>query len=164
MKTVADLKRAVVVGTVLLLDNYTVSGQARTHKYLNIPRVVGRANTVGFAQRPIDLPVAELSHCDWPKSAEFAPDADGNGFGINHGHIHLHYRIRLPIQPVFRVFKEGGVIALWGEPDRRGFVESYMHVGQHGDGAPHLIKELREATPEEAAPLASELRSLGYHF
>ena len=66
------------------------------------------------------------------------------------------------IRPVFRVFPEGEVIALWGDPDTRGFISSYQHVGQHGDAVPGLIKDLRQATEEECAPLKDELRRIGY--
>lgn len=94
MKTVADLKRRLTVGTILVLDGYTVGGVARVHRYCGVPRVVTQANSVGFACKPVDkraFPDAEASHCDWPKKAELTPDADGEGFGITHGHIYLHY-------------------------------------------------------------------------
>jgi hypothetical protein len=96
MKTIADLKRRVVVGTWLKLDAYTISGVPASHKYMNIPRQVCAAQTNSFASKPVDdprFPKAEASWCDWPKKAEFVPDDDGEGFAVNHGHIHLHYRI-----------------------------------------------------------------------
>lgn len=165
MKTVADLKRRLTVGTLLTLTEYTVGGTARTHKYRDVPRVVTKANSVGFACKPVDtarFPDAEDSYCDWPKKAEFAPDADGEGFGITHGHIHLHYVFATVLKPHFRVFEDGDVIALWGEPDARGLIESYQHVGQHSEASFSLVSELREATAEESAPLLAELRRVGY--
>lgn len=68
------------------------------------------------------------------------------------------------ISPVFRVFPEGDVIALWGEPDRRGLISSYMHIGQHGEASKDLVNELREATEEEAKPLREELKMIGYRI
>lgn len=90
MKTIADLKRRVTVGTRLTLDKFTVAGLDRPHKYLNVGRKVVKAQTNSFACATED---SEPSWCDWPKAAEFAPDEDGNGFGVTHGNIYLHYRI-----------------------------------------------------------------------
>ncbi len=165
MKTVADLKRRLIVGTFLTLDSYTVGGQLAHHPYLGVPREVTLSNSVGFASKPADkaaFPNAEASHCDWPKKAGFTPDADGEGFGLTRGHIYLHYRLVEVIRPYFRVFPEGEVVAIWGEPDGRGFVQSYQHVGQHSDAHPVLLTELRQATPEESAPLRAELQRVGY--
>lgn len=95
MKTVADLKRRLTVGTVIVLDSYAVRDQLASHKYRDVPRVVTKANSVGFACKPVDReawPNAENSYCDWPKKAEFAPDADGEGFTIAHHQFRLHYK------------------------------------------------------------------------
>lgn len=95
MKTVADLKRRLTVGTVIILDSYAVRDQLASHKYLGVPRVVKVSNTVGFASTPVDRdawPNAENSYCDWPKKAEFTPDADGEGFTIAHHQFRMHYK------------------------------------------------------------------------
>lgn len=96
MKTIADLKRRVVLGTWLKLDEYSIRGAAASHKYMNVPRKVVVCQTNSFACVPVDdprFPDPQPSYCDWPKKAEFVPDADGGGFSVNHGDIHLHYRI-----------------------------------------------------------------------
>ena len=171
MKTVADLKRTVIVGALLTLVSYRISNVDRAHKYMGVPREVTKSNSVGFACKPVaDAPWGELfkdaesSYCDWPKKAEYTCDGDGMGFSIDHGHIHLHYRVLERIKPVFRMFPEGDAIALWGEPDSRGLINSYQHIGQHSEADARLHRELRLAKPEEAAPLANELRGRGYHF
>lgn len=66
------------------------------------------------------------------------------------------------ITAYFRAFDCGDIVALWGEPDGRGFISSYQHVGQHSDASPELIDELRSATKSEKAPLLAELRRIGY--
>jgi hypothetical protein len=40
---------------------------------------------------------------------------------------------------VFRKFKDGDVIALFPEMKHGQFINSYMHIGQHGDATPDLI-------------------------
>lgn len=65
-----------------------------------------------------------------------------------------------PLKVVFRVFKEGDVIALLcgsGIDANPGNVVSYMHVGQHGEASRYLGRDLRLATPEEYEPLRKEL-------
>lgn len=66
---------------------------------------------------------------------------------------------------LFRVFKDdGSVIAFF--PDVKegpGLVSSYMHLGQHGS-ASYPNSNTRPATPNEYAPLARELKSLGYRL
>ena len=171
MKTVADLKRTVVVGALLQLVEYRVSGVDRAHKYMGVPREVTQSNSVGFACKPVaDAPWGELfpnpeqSHCDWPKKAEYTCDPDGMGFVIERHQFRMRYRVLERIAPVFRMFPEGDAIALWGEPDSRGLISSYQHIGQHSEADARLHRELRLAKPEEAAPLANELRGRGYHF
>lgn len=64
--------------------------------------------------------------------------------------------------------KGGDVIALF--PAIAGTVgdpftcESYMHVGQHGAASVFLTRETRPAIKQEAAPLARELRRIGYRL
>lgn len=68
---------------------------------------------------------------------------------------------------IFRKFKDGDIIALmpWIISDHRGNCESYMHIGQHG-GADYfgLLSITKLATKKEYAPLAAELRSIGYNL
>lgn len=60
---------------------------------------------------------------------------------------------------------EGFVIALFPtlpgtyDPSTCG---SYMHLGQHGSASADLTLYSRPATPKEYAPLARELRAIGY--
>jgi hypothetical protein len=68
---------------------------------------------------------------------------------------------------MFRAFPEGDVIALFPQDhqDRRaGMINSYQHLGQHGEASRRLIKELRRASPAEYAPLLTELESIGYRL
>lgn len=62
---------------------------------------------------------------------------------------------------IFRAFPDGAVIALIpGVPANRGFVMSYMHVGQHSEADPGIVHRTRLATPKQRAPLARELRGI----
>lgn len=68
---------------------------------------------------------------------------------------------------IYRTFKDGGdVIAIFPfiPSDPTGWhCESYQHVGQHGGCTPHLTHAVtRPATRAEIAPLAKELRRIGY--
>ncbi len=69
---------------------------------------------------------------------------------------------------VFRVYKKGGdVLALFPymKWDTRGNCGSYQRIGQHG-GAHygHNIRATRPASPADYAPLARELRGMGYRL
>lgn len=66
------------------------------------------------------------------------------------------------INVYFRKFPAGDVIALWGDQDRLGCIESYMIIEQHGKACPGLIKELPRATDEEKSPLMWILETIGY--
>lgn len=69
------------------------------------------------------------------------------------------------IDVVFRVFPEGDVIALFpSQREGRSMIMSYQHVGQHGDAAPALMRELRPATKAEYTPLLAELLDIGYRL
>ncbi len=70
---------------------------------------------------------------------------------------------------VFRCFRDNGeCIALFPQDtgDYHGyFCNSYMHVGQHGQADTEIVRDkTRLATPKEYAPLAKELRNLGYRL
>lgn len=59
--------------------------------------------------------------------------------------------------------KGGEVIALFCNTASDccpGMVMSYMHIGQHGEASRHLGASLKLATPEEYAPLLTELQSV----
>lgn len=70
---------------------------------------------------------------------------------------------------VFRKFKDGGdIVAVFprdlgtNSPYTCG---SYMHVGQHGSADPNGVVSITKlATPAEYAPLARELKGLGYNL
>lgn len=74
--------------------------------------------------------------------------------------------VQEPITEVmFRVFPEGDVIALFPQDQQgAGMINSYQHLGQHGEASRKLIKELRRASPTEYAPLLTELESIGYRL
>lgn len=65
---------------------------------------------------------------------------------------------------IFRKFRNGDVIALFPEvagTSNPSTCMSYMHVGQHGAADP-LADGIPLATPEEYAPLMTELVRQGY--
>lgn len=68
-----------------------------------------------------------------------------------------------PVRVVFR--HDGDVFALFPDliADNAGNRTLYAHIGQHSAGN-YLtcIRRSRPATPEEYAPLAAELRRIGY--
>jgi hypothetical protein len=69
-----------------------------------------------------------------------------------------------PINTIFRKWDNGDIIALFPDvPHNRSYCLCYEHVGQHG-GADYsgVFKCTAPATPEEYAPLKSELESIGY--
>jgi hypothetical protein len=68
---------------------------------------------------------------------------------------------------VFRRWKDnGGVIALFPElpADLYGdYCDSYEHVGQHGGADYHgVVHHTKPCSPDDAAGLAAELRTIGY--
>ncbi len=73
----------------------------------------------------------------------------------------------LKTKVIFRVFKEGDVIALFPSElaDNRGNCMSYMHIGQHGAADYNgLVRTTRLATEAEYKALARELTSIGYNL
>lgn len=63
--------------------------------------------------------------------------------------------------------KGGDVIALFPTlpDDRNGYrCVSYQHIGQHGGADPGIMMTTKAATRAEYAPLARELRALGYRL
>lgn len=77
-----------------------------------------------------------------------------------------------PTKMIFRKWKDtGAIIALFPDQNfasgdaNKGFIMSYMHVGQHGEASEQLLtdrKSLVTAKPQEYADLLAELKSLGY--
>ncbi len=67
---------------------------------------------------------------------------------------------------VFRVFKEGDVIALFPyEDEGNNRCTSYQHVGQHSAADYWGVLDItRPATQEEYEPLYKELTSFGYNL
>lgn len=65
---------------------------------------------------------------------------------------------------IFRRFKDGEIIALFPYEivTKRGEIQSYMHIGQHGGADPFIIHETKLASPIEYADLQRELESIGY--
>ena len=69
------------------------------------------------------------------------------------------------LRVAFRKFKDdNSVIALfpdWVEYQGK-FIQSYMHIGQHGAASPKLLHTLAPAEKWEYEALHKELQSLGY--
>lgn len=69
---------------------------------------------------------------------------------------------------IFRKWRNGGVIALFPElpADIHGrYCDAYEHVGQHGGADYHgVIQQTKPCSLNEAADLASELRTIGYRL
>lgn len=64
---------------------------------------------------------------------------------------------------VFRKFKDDGqIIAYFPGTYDRGNITTYMHQGQHGEGAPYADYNTVLATEAEYAELKAELVSQGY--
>ena len=70
---------------------------------------------------------------------------------------------------VFRRWRDtGDIIALFPElpADLAGFYcDSYMHVGQHGGADYHgVVQHTKPCSPDDAADIAAELRTIGYRL
>jgi len=68
---------------------------------------------------------------------------------------------------IFRVFKEGDVIALFPaiSDSVNGYLcLSYQHIGQHGSADPMITNNTRLAKPAEYADLLAELKQTGYNL
>ena len=64
---------------------------------------------------------------------------------------------------IFKKFSGGEVIAfLLDNEVNPSRIDSYMHVGQHGEASEDLPASLKGCTPKEYAPLKKELESMGY--
>ena len=73
-----------------------------------------------------------------------------------------------PVQRVvFRTWKStGDVIALFpDQPENRGCIGSYMHVGQHAEADPCIVYgQTRPSKPREYKDLLIELANIGYRL
>lgn len=68
---------------------------------------------------------------------------------------------------IFRKWEDGQIIALFPSEFfdlERKFINSYMHIEQHGGASPELIAELEPASPDEYKDLKEELESIGYEL
>lgn len=64
---------------------------------------------------------------------------------------------------IFRKFKEGDIVAIFPYDIEHGYyVNSYMHIGQHGSCDIGIVYTTKLATEEEYKPLLNELISIGY--
>ena len=65
---------------------------------------------------------------------------------------------------IFRKFMAGGdIIALLPDnPANFGNVDSYQHIGQHGEADTNIIYYTVPAKPAEYADLLAELKAIGY--
>ena len=66
---------------------------------------------------------------------------------------------------IFRVFKWGGIIALFPEEIGTNDPEtclSYMHNGQHGSASVRLVEKTKPANIHQIDALKEELESIGY--
>ena len=66
---------------------------------------------------------------------------------------------------IFRKF-QGEIVAMFPYfiYDRKGSVQSYVHVGQHGAADLGIIHDSKPATEIEYKPLYAELTSIGYNL
>lgn len=66
---------------------------------------------------------------------------------------------------VFRIYKDGDVIALFPDLADTSGVACYQHVGQHGAADYDIvIGQTKPATVDEYTPLATELKQIGYQL
>jgi len=66
MKTLADLKRHIKAGTELTLIEST-----KPHKYLNVRRVITRAQSNSYAMKPVEDQSAAECWGDYHKAAQY---------------------------------------------------------------------------------------------
>jgi len=64
---------------------------------------------------------------------------------------------------IFRKWANGDIIAFLPDNEAStGMIDTYEHVGQHGEGSPEEVYDTQPARPQEYQPLLDELTSLGY--
>ena len=68
------------------------------------------------------------------------------------------------LKVVFRKFDNGEVIAMFPQfgSKRNWTIQSYMHIGQHGECDPMIIHDTKLATESEYESLLKEIQSI-YH-
>lgn len=93
IKTVADLKRRLAVGTgVTLIGHHVYANNEKRypdHKYMEVKRTVSRVQSNSFAFQDEN---GNESWQDWPKRAELKV-YDENTFEIDKGWVSCTYRI-----------------------------------------------------------------------
>jgi len=88
MKTIADFKRAVTVGSKWhTTHNFVTNGINEPIKDMGV-REVGKVQSNCFAFRTLS---GELSYCDWPTKKEFSVENDGKTAVLNSGFAILNY-------------------------------------------------------------------------
>jgi len=63
---------------------------------------------------------------------------------------------------IFRVLEDEVIALLPDNLASWGYIDSYMHMGQHGEADPGLPGRTRLATEAEYLPLLRELEGIGY--
>ena len=68
------------------------------------------------------------------------------------------------LKVVFRKFDNGEVIAMFPQfTNKRNYrIDSYMHIGQHGECDPMIVHDTKLATENEYESLLKEIQSI-YH-
>ncbi len=67
------------------------------------------------------------------------------------------------IKVIFRKFEDGQVIALFpNEKEEKGFIMSYMAIGQHSSASVDLVEELDTCNSKEVAQGIKMLQGVGY--
>ena len=87
IKTIADFKRAMIVGTRWQASHRYIDGNPTPPKDLGI-REVGKVQSNSFAFK---TGRDRLSWCNWPKKAEFSTADNGNTVVIRNEFCELRY-------------------------------------------------------------------------
>jgi hypothetical protein len=91
IKTIADFKRAMTVGTFWEATHRFIGDNPSAPKSLGV-RECGLNNTVNFGFK---TDRGTISYCDWPKKAEFSTSDNGNTVVITKpGFCELRYTQR----------------------------------------------------------------------
>jgi hypothetical protein len=88
IKTIADFKRAMLLGTTWEATHEYTGNNPTPPKNLGI-REVGLVRTTNFGFK---TDRGTISYCDWPKKSEFSTEDNGNVVVITKGFCKLRYR------------------------------------------------------------------------
>jgi hypothetical protein len=88
IKTIADFKRAMLLGTTWEATHEYTDNNPTPPKNLGI-REVGVVRTTNFGFK---TGRNTISYCDWPKKSEFSTEDNGNVVVITTGFCKLRYR------------------------------------------------------------------------